>query len=97
MNNKNWKPLFPLGRTVTTPGARELMHRTGVHPFQLLLRHQAGDWGTLDAADCAANDRAVVEGAQILSAYELGENREKMWVISDADRSSTVILLPGEC
>lgn len=96
MNEKIRKPLFPLGRTVATPGARELMHRSGVHPFELLLRHQAGDWGTVDAADCASNDRAVVDGTRILSAYELGEGREKIWIITEADRGSTAAILPSE-
>ncbi|WP_321926886.1 hypothetical protein [Paraburkholderia guartelaensis] len=96
MHNKNWKSRFPLGTAVCTPGARELMHRTGTHPFELLLRHQGGDWGVLDAEDCAANDRAVRFGGRILSAYELGENREKIYLITEADRSSTAAILPSE-
>ncbi|WP_322009749.1 hypothetical protein [Paraburkholderia sp. J12] len=96
MSDKNWKPRFPLGRTVATPGARELMHRTGTHPFELLLRHQGGDWGVLDADDCAANERAVMRGGRILSAYELGENREKVWIVTEGDRSSTAAILPSE-
>ncbi len=79
-----------------TPSARELMHRTGTHPIQLLLRHQCGDWGVLDAEDCAANDRAVMGGSRILSVYELGSSREKIWIVSAADRSSTVAMLPSE-
>jgi hypothetical protein len=96
MIESNRRFLFPLGRTVMTPGARELMHRTGTHPFQLLLRHQCGDWGVLDAEDCAANDRAVILGGRLLSAYELGESREKIWIITEADRSSTAAILPVE-
>lgn len=96
MTEGNHRFLFPLGRTVMTPGARELMHRTGTHPFQLFLRHQCGDWGVLDAEDCAANDRAVILGGRLLSAYELGESREKIWIITEADRSSTAAILPVE-
>ncbi|MFM0072607.1 plasmid related protein [Paraburkholderia sediminicola] len=79
-----------------TPGARELMHRTGTHPFQLLLRHQRGDWGVLDAEDRAANERAVILGGRLLSAYEVGPGKEKLWVISEWDRSATTILRPDE-
>ncbi|PTR03794.1 hypothetical protein C8K18_101260 [Paraburkholderia sp. GV068] len=96
MIKNNHKPFFPLGRTVMTPGARELMHRTGTPPFQLLLRHQCGDWGVLDAEDCAANERAVILGGRLLSAYELGANKEKIWIITEADRSSSTLLLLSE-
>ncbi|CAN7160920.1 hypothetical protein LJR022_000147 [Paraburkholderia hospita] len=87
-------PLFPLGQTVATPGALDLMRRTGVTPLQLLRRHQRGDWGCLEADDRAANNRAVVEGTRILSAYELGTGKEKIWVITEWDRTVTTILLP---
>lgn len=92
----NRRFLFSLGRTVATPGARELMHRTGTHPFELFLRHQCGDWGVLDAEDRAANDRAVIESARVLSTYELGESRERVLIITEADRSSTAAMLPSE-
>ncbi|WP_225032313.1 hypothetical protein [Paraburkholderia sp. XV] len=89
-------PLFPLGRTFATPGALELMQRTGTTPWVLLGRHRSGDFGCLDAYDCAANHRAVLDGTRILSAYELGPANEKIWVITEADRSSTTILLPSD-
>ncbi|TDY25983.1 hypothetical protein B0G81_6480 [Paraburkholderia sp. BL6665CI2N2] len=92
----NRRFLFPLGRTLMTLGARELMHRTGTQPFQLLLRHQCGDWGVPDAEDRATNDRAVIEGARVLSVYELGDSREKIWIITEADRGATTALLPSE-
>jgi hypothetical protein len=96
MTESNHRFLFPLGRTVMTPGARELMHRTGTHPFQLFLRHQCGDWGVLEAEDRTANEHAVILGGRLLSAYELGESREKIWIITEADRSSTAAILPVE-
>lgn len=96
MKNENLLMLFPLGRTVATPGAIALMRRAGIGPLQLLSRHHRGDWGCVDAHDAAANDRAVREGARILSAYEPGARGEKVWVITEADRSFTTILLPSE-
>ncbi|MDN7755144.1 hypothetical protein [Burkholderia gladioli] len=88
--------LFRLGHTVTTPGALDAMHRADVLPLTLLARHQCGDWGELDAEDCAANDRAVSEGTRILSVYQVGPDREKLWVITEWDRSATTILCPNE-
>ncbi|WP_321899922.1 plasmid related protein [Paraburkholderia heleia] len=72
------------------------MKAAGINPCELLGRHQRGDWGTLDAHDCAANDYAVAQGARILSAYEVGTAQEKVWIITEADRSVTTVLLPGE-
>ena len=73
--------------------------RPVVHAHQGLggpeYRHRAGDWGEVDAADAAANDRAVSEGERVLSAYTLKDGT-RLWVITEADRSSTCILLPDE-
>jgi hypothetical protein len=96
MSENNHRFLFLLGRTVATPGARELMHRTGTHPFELLLRHVCGDWGVLDAEDRAPNERAVTLGGRLLSAYETGTGKEKIWIITEADRSVSTCLLPSE-
>ncbi|TCK95586.1 hypothetical protein [Paraburkholderia sp. BL9I2N2] len=96
MIKSNRRFLFPLGRIVMTPSARELMHSTGTHPFQLFLRHQCGDWGVMEAEDRTANEHAVILGGRLLSAYELGESKEKIWIITEADRSSTAAILPAE-
>jgi hypothetical protein len=53
------KPLFPLGRVLITPAASEVLRRAGVEPLALLLRHQSGDWGEVDATDRRSNDHAV--------------------------------------
>lgn len=92
----NHRFLFHLGRTVATPGALDTMQRADVLPFTLLVRHQCRDWGELDAEDRAANDRAVSEGTRLLSAYQVGPDREKLWVITEWDRSATTILCPNE-
>lgn len=94
MNSKNLTPLFSLGRTLAMPGALDLLDRTGTDGNVLLNRHRCGDWGIVCPADAWSNDRAVSAGARILSAYELGADKEKIWVITD--RSIRTILLPSE-
>lgn len=96
MSRKNPTPLFPLGRTVATPGALDLLDRTGTNAAELLRRHQCGDWGVLCLADARSNDLAVTNGMRLLSAYELGDRRERVWIITEADRRVTTLLLPDE-
>lgn len=88
------KPLFNLGRTVATRGALAAMENVGVVPFVLLCRHACGDWGDLDDEDKQQNDAALRLGSRIFSAYIVEE--VKFWVITEADRSATTILLPEE-
>ncbi|MCO6451387.1 MAG: hypothetical protein J5I90_11430 [Caldilineales bacterium] len=93
--SKTRMALFSLGQIVSTPGALDALEDARVHPLQLLLRHQSGDWGTLDDEDWQANDEAVSSGLRILSAYVLPTN-VKVWVITEHDRSVTTLLLPSE-
>jgi len=88
------RPLFALGKTVATPGALVVMQGIGVSPLSLLSRHQRGDWGDMDQDDKEANDSALNTKARIFSAHIFGT--VKIWVITEADRSSTTILLPEE-
>lgn len=88
-------PLFPLGRVYATPGVIEAFRESGDNPTYFLLRHVMGDWGELDAEDKAANDLSVREGFRIVSSYETSKHT-KIWIITEADRSSTTILLPSE-
>lgn len=90
----NKRPLFPLGSVVATPGALDLLDRHGVNATTLLRRHRYGDFGTVDAEDQAANLSAIEYGSRILSAYLL--NGERLWIITEADRSVTTLLLPEE-
>jgi len=60
-----------------------------------ISRHADGDWGDLDEHDRKANEYALEHGLRVLSAYTLGSG-EKIWIITEADRSSTTILLPEE-
>lgn len=91
----NHQPLFPLGQIVATPAALETLAEAAQAPAEFLNRHVQGDWGTVSAEDKALNDEAVKDGSRVLSAYrtKLGM---KIWIITEADRSSTCILLPDE-
>lgn len=88
-------PQFPLGRLLSTPGALRALARNGIAPTFLLSQHKAGKWGDLGPEDRKANDEAVRTGERILSAYELPDGT-RVWVITEADRSVTTILLPEE-
>lgn len=83
-----------LGRMFVTGGAETLLDRTNHDRGALLGRHQSGDWGSLSAADRAANDRALRYGGRLLSTYTIGD--EKVWIITEADRRATTLLLPSE-
>lgn len=87
---------IPLGEVVLTPAALEALVDAGKTPEDLLARHQRGDWGEMDVEDRRANDKALLFGARLLSQYELPETGEKVWIITEADRSRTFILLPRE-
>ena len=85
---------FPLGHLVATPGALELLDRMAVNASDLLQRHQRGDWGNVPPEDAEENELSVVNGFRILSSYPVGTDR--IWIITEADRSSTTLLLPEE-
>ena len=87
--------LFPLGQTVATPGALEALQRAGDSPAKFLDRHVTGDWGDCGKEDAALNDLAVKDGSRVFSVYHTADGT-KLWVITEADRSSTCILLPEE-
>ena len=93
--NNTHQPKFPLGQTVATPGALEALQQAGQSPAEFLARHVSGDWGQLCADDMRANEEALVNGERILSAYKTNQG-VKLWIITEADRSSTCILLPEE-
>jgi hypothetical protein len=88
-------PKFTLGSLVATPAALEALERASQSPAEFLSRHAAGDWGDVDANDRKLNDAAVNNGERIPSAYKTLKG-ERLWIITEADRSSTCILLPEE-
>lgn len=92
---------FPVGQIVATPAALKAIESAGVVVFDLLLRHGAGDWGDVCADDAEENERSVAQGFRILSSYTLvdgGNSLEqcRIWIITEADRSMTTVLLPSE-
>jgi hypothetical protein len=85
---------LPLGRVVATPGALNLLGKSGGHPFDYLAHHATGDWGELCTFDRQQNEIALRDGYRVLSSYAVGT--ERVWIITEADRSVTTILLPEE-
>ncbi len=86
---------FPLGRLVATPGALSALAEAEEEPLVYLSRHVSGDWGELCDEDKEENELSLREGFRILSAYQL-RTGVKIWIITEADRSATTILLPSE-
>lgn len=91
----NKPPLFPMGVFVATPGAINLMHSLRLHIPKFLNRHLSGDWGDIDPEDRKLNDQAVQDGNRIISCYELTDT-DRVWFVTESDRSVTTLLLPEE-
>jgi hypothetical protein len=87
--------LFPLGRLIATPGAIALLRSAGEDLLPALLeRHQSGDWGDVPEEDARENSFSVRHGFRIVSSYRVAG--ERLWIITEADRSATTLLLPSE-
>lgn len=86
------QPLFKLGKTVITPNAVDAADKHGAGFLDLLLRHIRGDYSEMSTEDQEANLEAIKNGGRVFSAYTI--NGCKFWVITEADRSATTILLP---
>jgi hypothetical protein len=89
------KVLFPLGQIFLTIGAREALEESNQLPNEFLVKHSSGDWGIVCEDDRKENELSIKEGFRTLSVYRTGKG-EKIWVITEADRSSSTILLPEE-
>jgi len=88
-------PLFTLGTVLITPGALDMLEALQLAPLPFVLRHVAGDWGDLCQEDKQANAAALTYGSRLLSAYDIPPNH-RLWIITEADRRSTTLLLPEE-
>jgi hypothetical protein len=88
-------PLFPPGQIVATPGALRLLEQAKRSPLEFLSRHLRGDWGDLCQEDKTENELGLKHGFRLMSSYPLTDS-EKIWVITEADRSVTTLLLPEE-
>ena len=89
------EPLFALGQVVATPSALSVLQEVEQDPADYITRHVTGDWGDLGEEDIQENEFSLVEGFRILSAYNL-PNDQRLWIITEADRSATTLLLPSE-
>ena len=87
--------LFEPGQVLSTPGAMSALSEANEPPIALLRRHLTGDWGDLCPEDKEENELSVREGFRILSSYTLSTG-VKVWIITEADRSVTTLLLPEE-
>lgn len=96
-NNKGGAgmPLFPLGQMLATPGALELLETHQLLPLSFIQRHVSGDWGDICAEDRQSNADALQHGYRLMSVYAITPS-DKLWIITEADRSSTTLLLPQE-
>jgi hypothetical protein len=90
------KPLFTLGQVVATPGALAALDASGDDLSSYFARHQSGDWGDIDGHDRKENQLSLEHGFRVMSVYKLSITGAKIWVITEADRSSTCVLLPEE-
>ncbi len=90
--------LFPLGQVVATPGALDALAGAGRTPAEFLDRHATGDWGEVGREDAAENALSLAHGFRLLSVYRYdpADPEAKVWIITEADRSSTCLLLPSE-
>jgi hypothetical protein len=88
-------PKFRLGRILATPGALGALLAAGQTPQTFLWQHVVGEWGNLDEEDRRENELSLVHGFRLLSAYQLSTG-VRLWIITEADRSATTLLLPEE-
>jgi len=89
------EPRLQLGHVVATYSALRKMQVNSIDPHTLLTRHAAGDWSEMDAEDRKANIEAAASGLRVFSAYRINE-AERIWIVTEADRSVTTFLLPHE-
>src|SRR6266536_2567530 len=87
---------FALGQTFITPGAEEALQIAKQTAIEFLRRHMSCDWGSeLSDEDVQENELSLKEGFRLLSAYRTGKGQQ-LWIITEADRSSTTMLTPSE-
>ena len=86
---------FPMGRLLATPGALAAVEDAGQIPVEFLLRHARGDWGEVNSGDWVLNDESLESGDRVLSAYRTAKG-VRIWIITEAGRQATTILLPDE-
>lgn len=88
-------PAFEPGQIVATPGALTALEKAGQQPGEFLTRHVHRDWGDLDEEDRRENEYSLEHGFRVLSAYRTNAG-DRLWIITEADRSVTTLLLPED-
>jgi len=89
------QPAFELGQVVATPGALAALKKAGQQPGEFLTRHVNREWGDLAEEDRKENEYGLEHGFRLLSAYKTNAG-DRVWIITEADRSVTTLLLPEE-
>lgn len=91
------KVMFDPGRVVLTHSVQRLMEREGLDPTPYLRRHVSGDWGELPEEDWNSNQHALTSRERLFSSYAINAGDEtRLWIITEADRSATTLLLPSD-
>jgi hypothetical protein len=93
MAHQTTRPKFSLGRVLATQGATELLTRQEME--DALRRHASGDWGDVCVEDREENEFSLAQGFRLFSVYS-SKTGTKFYVITEADRSATTVLLPDE-
>jgi hypothetical protein len=89
------QPAFELGQIVATPGALAVLQKAGQQPGEFLTRHVNREWGDLSDEDRKENDYSLEHGFRLLSSYRTNAG-DKLWIITESDRTVTTLLLPEE-
>ena len=89
------QPAFELGQIVATPGALATLKKSGQQPGEFLTRHVNREWGDLSDVDRKENDYSLEHGFRLLSSYRTNVG-DRLWIITESDRTVTTILLPEE-
>ena len=95
MQKTERKPMFQPGQLVATPGALAALEKAGQSPMDFFSRHVMGDWGELSEDDHKENQLSLEKGFRLLSSFRTNAG-DRLWVITEANRSHSTILLPEE-
>jgi hypothetical protein len=93
-NHQSTAKRFALGQTFITPGAEKALQIAGQTALEFLRRHMSCDWGELSEDDVQENELSLKEGLRLLSNYRTAKGQQ-LWIITEADRSATTVLLPS--
>jgi hypothetical protein len=95
MQQLSKQPAFDLGQIVATPAALAVLRKAGQQPCEFLTRHVNREWGDLSDVDRKENDYSLEHGFRLLSSYRTNVG-DRLWIITESDRTVTTILLPEE-